>query len=639
MAIRWTILPAGIDGKFNNGFVGPIVLLAWIGFFYVRNTKQKYLDRFNPSSRLCLSLPPLVLCAIAMLLPAWKVTRWVTLLPQMAFAVAIGFWTHTQQDIAGSQYSTGQRTVNYVVSFLCWLSSLHIAIEHAPNFVPWWLIFYLLATSPYIGYKLAKWLLHFLNEEDNARVVATRMSQLMIGFAGVLGFVAVLFVVHLLNSLRPLVADCATRYGNQVAIVFVSGMVLLPLLAVIYLRGHSFALGVTHIFTYFINFLALDWSCDFVNPVQGSQTLAWRYALWLLGLLPALMFAPGVGTVVSWMDADLLLNCVCFLCGTLVVSLPCCKLQRPMKGTALKDICHVCSDYLNLVPVFARMLGHSRYNVQLMVVWPLWVWFVSVGGVLDIYIHTLKDNSSTLSEADEKNLKGMQGQDKNHWDKLKTRAQFSAITCQFLIVLWWNSPAATFNFLMKIATADMVIASLNASDNVLPPPITQCFVSAKQKCGPVLGSITQCCASAKLFCDCSQRARIDRALLKVIGPAPPKMQKVVQNIHSLNEDQKTELLEYMQSSSWFPKAECGGTWIKNNAAPEPCQECQKMVNNFADGALCSNGGHRICWKPCLFKSVEWNKMKDTDVDKVLAIVNQHTSIEPAPTLEPPHPLD
>jgi len=93
------------------------------------------------------------------------------------------------------------------------------------------------------------------------------------------------------------------------------------------------------------------------------------------------------------------------------------------------------------------------------------------------------------------------------------------------------------------------------------------------------------------------------------------MQEVVQKVSTLPKEKKVELLKFMQSGqTWFPKPECNGEWVEHTSSPQVCQVagCGKMVNNFDDGALCSNGGHRICWKPCLFKSIEWEKMKQEE---------------------------
>jgi len=118
---------------------------------------------------------------------------------------------------------------------------------------------------------------------------------------------------------------------------------------------------------------------------------------------------------------------------------------------------------------------------------------------------------------------------------------------------------------------------------------------------------------------------VDKEVLDALPDAPPEMQDVVQKLPNLPTKKKIELLEFMQSDAakWFPRPQCSGVWVEHTSTPQECQSegCTRMVKDFNDGALCSNGGHRICWKPCLFSSVEWDKMKSEDVQRVLDIVN------------------
>jgi len=117
---------------------------------------------------------------------------------------------------------------------------------------------------------------------------------------------------------------------------------------------------------------------------------------------------------------------------------------------------------------------------------------------------------------------------------------------------------------------------------------------------------------------------VDQDVMEALADAPLEMQEVAQSVGGLPAEKKIELLQFMQSDAarnWFPTPDCSGVWVEHKSSPHECQVCKKAVRNFEDGACCSQGGHRICWKPCLFKSIQWDKMKHEDVQKVMAIVN------------------
>jgi len=144
-------------------------------------------------------------------------------------------------------------------------------------------------------------------------------------------------------------------------------------------------------------------------------------------------------------------------------------------------------------------------------------------------------------------------------------------------------------------------------------------------CHPVLGPDEDAVQQPPL----QKTISVDQEVLDALPDAPPEMQDVVQNVGNLPTERKNELLTFMQSDAakdWFPKPQCSGVWVEHTSTPQECQVegCKRTVKDFNDGALCSNGGHRICWKPCLFASVQWDKMKSEDVQCVLDIVNGRT---------------
>lgn len=140
-----------------------------------------------------------------------------------------------------------------------------------------------------------------------------------------------------------------------------------------------------------------------------------------------------------------------------------------------------------------------------------------------------------------------------------------------------------------------------------------------------------CTSSHKMMCNVlieehdhehpALKEDIDEEVLKAIPDAPQEMLSVVQNVGTMSVQQRHDFLELLKTSHWFPKPQCGGWW-EEFKKPDACQVCSKMVNSFSDGAQCSNGGHWICWKPCLFTSVEWDKFQEKELQEVLDIVNR-----------------
>lgn len=285
--------------------------------------------------------------------------------------------------------------------------------------------------------------------------------------------------------LPQITVELVSLYGPDIVTVLASCALAVALLLVTVIAGALFIKALLLLFFYLVKFLTLDWRCDLEIPIEGSQSLAWRFFALFAFLIPPLVVAlmtAGTDTesavstqlrnqtnetmppfaIAPGMDSDQFLALACWLCGAVSVLLPLHGFTCPKKGSALKDICSVSGDYLTLVSAFTTVEDHKTYFAPLITLWLFWVWFVNVKAVLDIYLHVLETSPSGLREADRANYESMTGEkDKKKWGKLKKRAQIAAINFQVLVVFWWNSKAAIFNLFIKIVNADMVIDSLN----------------------------------------------------------------------------------------------------------------------------------------------------------------------------------
>jgi len=105
--------------------------------------------------------------------------------------------------------------------------------------------------------------------------------------------------------------------------------------------------------------------------------------------------------------------------------------------------------------------------------------------------------------------------------------------------------------------------------------------------------------------------------------APVELFPIVHGIRDMAPQTQSQILEFFQRQPGYIKPECGGTWIFHNSTPAACQVCKKTVTNHKDGALCSKGAHRICWRPCLFQQMDWVEFqKDKKrMEELLAIAN------------------